>query len=74
MTPLAIILVVLSAGFHATWNMIGKKSGVSLAFYAVLVSIALLWTCWVPFATPLGFFSQPPLFHAWLVGLALSVI
>lgn len=26
MTPLAIILVALSAGFHATWNMIGKKS------------------------------------------------
>ncbi len=72
MTPLAIILVALSAGFHATWNMLGKKSGVSLAFYAVLVSIALLWTCWVPFATPLGFFSQPPLFHAWLGGVIAS--
>lgn len=72
MTPLAIILVTLSAGFHAAWNMIGKKSGVSLAFYAVLVSIALLWTCWVPFATPLGFFSQPASFHAWLGGVITS--
>lgn len=72
MTPLAFVLVLFSACFHATWNMIGKKSGVSLAFYALLVTIALFWTAWVPFVTPLRPFPQPLAFYAWLGGVIAS--
>lgn len=69
MTPLAFLLVLSSAGLHATWNMIAKRSGASLAFYALLGTVGAVWSSGVRFFTPLGFFSQPPEFHAWLVGM-----
>lgn len=31
MTPLAFVLILASAAFHATWNMVAKKEGASLA-------------------------------------------
>lgn len=72
MTPLAFVLILFSAGLHATWNMIAKKSGASLAFYALLGSVGAFWSFGVRFFTPLHFFSQPPAFHAWLVGMIVS--
>ena len=69
MTPLAFVLILLSAGLHATWNMIAKKSGASLAFYAILGTVGALWSSGVRFFTPLHLLSQPPAFHAWLVGM-----
>ena len=49
--------------------MIAKESGASLAFYALLGTVGAVWSSGVRFFTPLGFFSQPPEFHAWLVGM-----
>ena len=72
MTPLAFFLILASAGLHATWNMIAKKTGASLAFYALLGTVGALWSLGVRFFTPLGFFSQPPAFHAWLVGMTVG--
>lgn len=69
MTPLAFFLILGSAGLHATWNMIAKKSGASLAFYAVLGLAGLAFSQPVRLFSPIHFFSQPPAFHAWLVGM-----
>ena len=74
MTPLAFVLILISAGLHATWNMIAKKTGASLAFYALLGSVGALWATGVRFITPLHLFSQPPAFHAWLVGMIVSEV
>ena len=69
MTPLAFFLILASAGLHATWNMIAKKEGASLAFYALLGTIGAFWSSGVRFFSPLHFLSQPPAFHAWLAGM-----
>lgn len=72
MTPRAFVLILLSAWFHATWNMIAKKQGASLAFYAFLALVGTLWSSAVGFFTPLRFSAQPPAFHAWLAGMLAS--
>ena len=72
MTSLAFVLILFSTALHATWNMIAKKSGASLAFYALLGTIGTAWSLFVRFFTPLGFFSQPPVFYAWLAGMTAS--
>ena len=72
MTPLAFLLVLGSAGLHATWNLIAKKSGASLAFYATLALVGFLWSSGVHFFTPLRFLSMPPAFFVWLAGMAAA--
>ncbi len=72
MTPLAFFLILASAGLHATWNMIAKKSGASLAFYTLLGAMGFSWSQFVRFFTPLHFFSLPPAFHLWLVGMLVG--
>lgn len=72
MTPLAFLLVLGSAGLHATWNLIAKKSGASLAFYGMLALVGFLWSSGVHFFTPLQFLEMPPAFFAWLAGMAAA--
>lgn len=72
MTPLAFVLILLSAGLHATWNMIAKKEGASLAFYATLGLVGALWSSGVRFFTPLHYAAQPLAFYGWLVGMLAS--
>lgn len=72
MTPLAFFLVLGSAGLHATWNIIAKKSGASLAFYATLALVGVVWSSGVHFFTPLRILSMPPEFFAWLAGMAAA--
>lgn len=42
MTPLAFVFILFSAGLHATWHMLAKKSGASIAFYALIGSRYLM--------------------------------
>lgn len=72
MTPLAFVLILASAGLHATWNMIAKRQGATLAFYATLGAVGMLWSTGVRFFSPLRFLDQPPAFHAWLAGMLVS--
>ena len=72
MTPLAFFLILASAGLHATWNMIAKKEGASLAFYAVLGIAGVSWSQFVRLFTPIHFLALPPAFHLWLVGMLAS--
>ena len=53
MTPIAFILILSSAGLHASWNLIAKRSHMNLAFYAMLVLVDALMGAWIWFMLPL---------------------
>ena len=72
MTPLAFVLIIASAGLHATWNMIAKKERMTIGFYAVLGSIGAIWSSWVRFVTPIHFFAMPGKFYLSLAGMLLG--
>jgi drug/metabolite transporter (DMT)-like permease len=69
MTLWAFILIVASAGLHATWNMIAKKERMTIGFYAILGSIGAIWSSWVRFVTPIHFFAMPGKFYLTLAGM-----
>ncbi len=69
MTLLAFFLIIASAGLHASWNMIAKKSRMTLGFYAVLGSVGAIWSSFVRFVTPLSYFSMPGKFYLTLAGM-----
>lgn len=54
MTPLALLLVLVAAFTHATWNLAAKRSGGGLPFvwltgllsFAFYIPVALAWTWW----------------------------
>lgn len=72
MTPFAFFLILASAGLHATWNMIAKKSGASLAFYTFLGAMGFAWSQFIRLFTPIHFFALPPAFHLWLAGMLVG--
>ena len=39
----ALILIVCSAGLHASWNLVAKKNRMSLPFYAIICATAALF-------------------------------
>ena len=53
MSPIAFFLIVASAALHATWNLMAKKSHMTVAFYAVICSTAMLSWLHVQFWTPI---------------------
>ncbi len=68
----AFFLIVTSATFHATWNLLAKKSHITLPFYTILCTIcAILW-CHTQFWTPVKVFALPPLFWLMLAGSIAS--
>ena len=72
MSFLAFILIFFSAGLHASWNLIAKRSRMDLAFYAVIVLVDALMGAWVWFALPLRLSQLTFGFYAVLCGTALS--
>ena len=52
MSILAFVLIFLSAGLHASWNLIAKTSHMTLPFYAVLDVVAVLMGLWIWFKLP----------------------
>ena len=66
MTPFAFILIVTSAGLHASWHMIAKKNHLTLAFYTMLLVVGAVLMSWVRLVTPVSFFGQPREFYLWL--------
>ena len=65
MTFTAFILIVVSAGLHASWNMVAKKNRMTVPFYTVLCTTAMLFWCHVQFWTPVSVWSLPGKF--WLL-------
>lgn len=70
MSFLAFLLIVVSAMLHASWNLLGKRSAMSVAFYTLICVTAMLFWVHVQFWTPLGMWSLPKLFYIYM---ALSV-
>ena len=54
MTLTAFLLIFCSAGLHASWNLIAKKSHMNLAFYATIVAVDMLMGVWIWFRLPLA--------------------
>ena len=72
MTLTAFILIFLSAGMHASWNMIAKKSHMNLAFYATLVLVDMLLGVWIWFCLPSELSDLTPSFFLITMGSALG--
>ena len=67
MSFLAFLLIVFSAGLHASWNLIAKRSSMSVAFYTVIcMTSALLWLH-MQFWTPVAVWHLPRLFFFYLI-------
>ena len=72
MSILAFFLIFCSAGLHASWNFIAKKSHMNLPFYATLVVVDALMGAWIWFALPPGLTQLDRGFYAALCGTALG--
>ena len=66
MSLTAFILIVLSAGLHASWNLMAKKSKMSLAFYAMIILTSSLLWLHMQFWTPVQVFLLPLQFWGYL--------
>ena len=66
MSLFAFLLIVFSACLHASWNLLAKRSTMSVAFYTAICMTAMC--CWlhVQFWTPLAMWSLPGLFYLYL--------
>ena len=52
MTFFAFILIFLSTGLHASWNLLAKKSHMSIPFYAAICVVDALMGAWIFFMLP----------------------
>ena len=67
MTLFAFLLIVFSACLHASWNLLAKRSAMSLAFYTVICMVAATCWCHVQFWTPLAVWQMPRLFYIYII-------
>lgn len=72
MSITAFVLILFSAGLHASWNLIAKKSHMDLAFYAALLVVDTLMGAWIWFVLPPEFSSLSGKIFAALCGTALG--
>ena len=69
---IAFVLIVCSAGLHASWNLVAKKNRMTIPFYTVICTTsALLWVH-VQFWTPVSFRALPAIFWVWIAASVLS--
>ena len=67
MSLLAFILIVISAGLHASWNLVAKKTRMTIPFYALICTSATLFWVHVQFWTPVGLAGLPWKFWLFLI-------
>ena len=72
MTFLAFVLIFLSTGLHASWNLLAKKAHMSIPFYATICVVDALMGAWIFFTLPPGLPQLGRGFYAALVGTALG--
>lgn len=72
MTLTAFLLLLLSVTFHASWNLIAKKSAMSIAYYAVICMTSA--SCWfnLQFWTPVDVFGLPGKYYVFMLCSVLS--
>ena len=57
MSLIAFVLIVISAGLHASWNLVAKKNHITIPFYAVICTSAMLFWLHVQFWSPIRLFD-----------------
>lgn len=62
MSITAFLLLLLSVSFHASWNLLAKKSSMSTAYYTAICVTAMLCVLNVQFWTPVRVLEMPPKF------------
>lgn len=67
MTIFAFLLIVFSAGLHASWNLLAKRSTMSVAFYAVICMTAASFWLHTQFWTPVNVPGLPWLFFLYVL-------
>ena len=72
MSITAFVLIFLSAGLHASWNLIAKRSHMNIAFYSLLDVVAVLMGAWIWFRLPLNVSTLDPAFYIAVAGSALG--
>ena len=72
MTVTAFFLILFSAGLHASWNLLAKKSHMTLAFYATMVAVDALMGAWIWFMLPLKLTALSTTFYLAATGAALG--
>ena len=72
MTATAFFLILFSAGLHASWNLLAKKSHMTFAFYTAMMIVDMLMGAWVLFVLPVRLGSLSPAFYLTTCGAALG--
>ena len=72
MSLTAFFLLLLSVTFHASWNLVAKKSTTTIAFYTVICMTSAL--CWLhlQFWTPINVLGLPGKYYLFMVCSVLS--
>lgn len=74
MTWHAFILIILSAGLHASWNLVAKKNKITLPFYALICSVGAILCFNIHFWTPVPVRMLPLKFWLCVLGSTWSDI
>ena len=72
MTATAFFLILFSAGLHASWNLLAKKSHMTFAFYTAMMIVDMLMGAWVLFVLPVRLAELSPAFYMTTCGAALG--
>ena len=72
MTLFAFFLIIFSAAMHASWNLVAKRSAMTVAFYTIIcMTAAILWLH-VQFWTPLDLWDLPCKFYIMMAASVFS--
>ncbi|MBR0458582.1 MAG: EamA family transporter [Victivallales bacterium] len=71
MSSLAFFLILLSAICHASWNLIGKKTQMSVPLYGSLCFVAMITWIHVQFWTPIHVLELPAAFWYCVAGAVI---
>ena len=67
MSLFAFLLIVFSAGLHASWNLLAKRSAMSVSFYALICMTAASMWLHTQFWTPVNVPGLPWLFFFYVL-------
>ena len=67
MSLMAFVLIVVSAGLHASWNLVAKKNHMTIPFYTLICTTSMLLWVHVQGWTPIHVFALPQRFWMFMV-------
>ena len=72
MSLIAFVLIIVSAVLHASWNLLAKKSQMTVPFYTIICTTSALLWLHVQFWTPIPVPALPAKFWMYLAGSIIS--